>query len=82
MSEIKINVGRTNTTTHRAVLNEVEIKRILADKVCGLVGVERTSDEVQIKVYLSCRMGSCGSENSAEVEVIVDHNKLPEAGEA
>ncbi|OXI42469.1 hypothetical protein [Burkholderia aenigmatica] len=81
MSEIAIKAIRTNTTTHRAVLRDGEIERILAEKVCGLAGIDRTSDNVQVRVHLSSRMGSCGSENSATVEVTIDHGESSSAGE-
>lgn len=82
MSDIKISVARTNTTTYRAVLDEREIKRILANKVCGLACVASGADAVEVRIYLSSRMGSCGSEHSATVEVTIDHDKIASAGEA
>ncbi|MBM2769906.1 hypothetical protein [Burkholderia anthina] len=79
MSDIKINVARTNVTVHRAVLAADAIERILAQRVCESAGLERSGAGVSVDVRLSSRMGSYGSEFEAIVTVTIDHAKQPGA---
>lgn len=78
---IKIHTGRTNTQTHRAVLEPAQIKRILAEHVCAAAGVPRESDGTSVSVQLSSRMGNYGTEYEAIVTITVDFEKLPSAAE-
>jgi hypothetical protein len=82
MSNIKIHTGRTNTQTHRAVLQADEIKLILAGQVCAAAGVPIEGDGTSVSVQLSSRMGNYGSEYEAIVTVTVDYQKMPTAGDA
>ncbi|KWI50283.1 hypothetical protein WT72_24230 [Burkholderia pseudomultivorans] len=82
MNEIKVSVTRTNTTTHRAVLDSGAIKRALARRVCESAWLDQSGPGVSVDVRLSSRMGSYGAEYEAGVTVTVDHEKQPEAGEA
>lgn len=78
MSKIKIHTGRTNTTSHRAVLHADEIRQILAGRVCEAAGVAAQQDGVSISVQLSSRMGNYESEYEAIVTVTIDHEKMPQ----
>jgi hypothetical protein len=82
VSAIKFNTGRTNTLTHRAVLNVAEIKLILAREVCAAAGVPIDADSTSANVLLSSRSGNYGSEYEAIVTVTVDYEKMPTTGEA
>ncbi|AXF20526.1 hypothetical protein CUJ89_08560 [Burkholderia pyrrocinia] len=82
MSEITIHTKRTDTTTHRTVLNADEIKRIVTQRVCEAADVEPKQAGVSVGVQLSSRMGNYGSEYEAIVTVTVDHAQQSGAGEA
>ena len=82
MSAIKINESRTNTTTYRAVLDAVEIKRLLHEEVCRQIGVDPQAEHVALRVELSQRSFSYGHEAEALVIVTVHHDAAPRAADA
>ncbi|PQV50990.1 hypothetical protein [Paraburkholderia sp. BL21I4N1] len=77
MSAINVNSSRTNTTTHRAVLDGTELERIIGEYVASMCGIDPGSPGVNIQCRLSSRMGSYSVINEGLVTITVDHAAAP-----
>ncbi|WP_144154476.1 hypothetical protein [Paraburkholderia sp. BCC1885] len=82
MSEIKINTGRTNTTTHRAVLDSAALERVIIEHVAAAAGVNPDASCVRVQCNLSSRMGNYGIINEGIVTITVDHSAAPQVGDS
>ncbi|PVX86460.1 hypothetical protein [Paraburkholderia unamae] len=81
MSEIKISTSRTNTTTHRAVVDQDKIYRLLSEEICRQIGVDTDAEHVVAHVRLNNRSMSYGTLVEAIVEVTIHHDAEPQTTE-
>lgn len=75
MSDMRIETGHKNETTHTAVFDQALIAEILARHVASAVGVDLDRDGVSYVMHLQVnRYGS----SEAVIRIRADHTKLPQ----
>ncbi|WP_250501956.1 hypothetical protein [Caballeronia sp. AZ7_KS35] len=83
---IKVHSSRTDTTTHRAVIEDGELERLIASHVANAAGVDIDAKHVRAQCHVRTQMGSTNMNVRAEVTITIDHTKQPglneDAGEA
>jgi len=78
MQPIKVNTQHVDETVHHVVLDEGQLRTLVAEAVSKAAGVTIDGKAVRLKqCYLSSRMGSAGSECSATCTITVDHRAAP-----
>jgi len=78
---IKLYSSRTDTTTHRAVIENGELERLIAEQVAKAAGIDIDAKHVHARCHVSSRMGSTNVETRAEVTITIDHSKQPSVNE-
>lgn len=79
VSDININVSKSNITKHRSVLDEKVIHRVLSEAVAAAAGIDLSAPGVSVQAYMTSRDSSTGSRKEAVVEITVDHDVQPDA---
>lgn len=72
---IKLYSSRTDTTTHRAVIQNAELERLIAEQVAKAAGIDIDAKHVHARCHVSTRMGSTSMDCKAEVTITIDHSK-------
>ncbi|WP_250528825.1 hypothetical protein [Caballeronia sp. ATUFL_F1_KS4A] len=78
---IKLYSSRTDTTINRAVIENGQLERLIAEQVAKAAGIDIDAKHVHARCHVSSRMGSTNTETREKVTITVNRSKQPGVNE-